>query len=307
MDEDTSIAYKNGWSIKALMMTRKSLWITLFVFLLGCDNGITEKQKLAAIEQDKKILAYSCKSFASRSTPIGDLQNNVWNALGANGFDWTQCIAMRTIAGKTQYGWYWQWPENGDVVYAQPQITLGNTPWTEHQTIKAGYPIDISALDKLQLNYDIEIASDGEYNLTSTLWLTNSSRINPLIDKSSIQAEVMIWTYSTDDFYGQPAGEEVGEVTVDGIEWEVWVDKKWYDTSGLNDNNWTYLAFRATENTLKAQFDIGQLLRYSINKNLIKPNLYIADIQLGTEIMSGTGQAWLNRYELSPTVKIQVK
>jgi hypothetical protein len=40
------------------------------------------------------------------------------------------------------------------------------------------------------------------------------------------------------------------------------------------------------------------MLRHGIAQKLITPNLYIADIQLGTEIMSGTGQVWLNHYHV---------
>ena len=66
----------------------------LVVVLLGCSDGVSERQKLAAIEQDKTILAFSCEGYESHSTPYGDLQNNIWNAHSAEGFDWTQCLAM---------------------------------------------------------------------------------------------------------------------------------------------------------------------------------------------------------------------
>lgn len=270
----------------------------LVVVLLGCSDGVSERQKLAAIEQDKTILAFSCEGYESHSTPYGDLQNNIWNAHSAEGFDWTQCLAMRTRDANTQYGWYWQWPEEGDKVYAQPQITLGNSPWLPHNQIKAGYPIPVKDLEKLEVDYSLDIVTDGELNLATTLWLIRSETIQMEVAQSSIAAEVMIWTYASDDFYADPAGENVGEVEIDGVEWEVWLDQSWHDTSGKNDNNWVYLAFRTNQSLMQIKFDAAQMLHYAIEQKFIASDLYIADIQLGTEIMSGTGQVWLNHYRV---------
>jgi hypothetical protein len=277
------------------------MWNKLNIFILvtmlvGCSDRVSEKQKLTEIEQNKAILAFTCEGYGSRNTPYGDLQNNIWNAHSAADFNWTQCLAMRTLDANTQYGWYWQWPEDGDKVYAQPQITLGNSPWLKHNQIKKGFPISVNQLEKLDIDYSLEILTDGELNLATTLWLTHTDTIQLEVDKSTIAAEVMVWTYATDDFYSNPAGEYVGEFEKDDIEWEVWLDQNWHDTSGKNDNSWVYLAFRSTKPLMKIKFDAAELLRYAIEQKHIKSNLYIADIQLGTEIMSGTGQVWLDHY-----------
>ncbi|WP_293746955.1 hypothetical protein [uncultured Paraglaciecola sp.] len=144
----------------------------------------------------------------------------------------------------------------------------------------------------------MDILTDGELNLATTLWLTQSDTIQTQINKSSIAAEVMIWTYASDDFYADPAGENVGEIVINGIEWEVWLDQNWQDTSGKNDNNWVYLAFRTNQPLMLIKFDAAQMLRHGIAQKFIPSDLYIADIQLGTEIMSGTGQVWLNHYSV---------
>jgi hypothetical protein len=277
-------------------MRNKIRVFVIVTMLMGCSEGMNEKQKLAAIEKNKTILAFTCEGYGSRTTPYGDLQNNIWNAHSAEEFDWTQCLAMRTLNANTQDGWYWQWPEDGDKVYAQPHITLGNSPWLKHDEIKSGYPISVNQLEKLDIDYSLEILTDGELNLATTLWLTHSDSISTDVDKSNIAAEVMFWTYASDDFYDHPAGENVGELMVDGIEWEVWVDKNWLDVSGKNDNHWVYLAFRSTQPLTSIKFDAAELLRHGIEQKLITSNLYIADIQLGTEVMSGTGQVWLNHY-----------
>lgn len=108
----------------------------------------------------------------------------------------------------------------------------------------------------------------------------------------------MIWTYSTDGFYANPAGKKVNEVLMSGQVWEVWLNREWHDTSGVNDNTWTYLAFRAKENTLTASFDVGEMLKFSVHNGYIKNNLYIADIQLGNEVMSGAVSTWIKHYKV---------
>lgn len=272
--------------------------LTLSLALLSCSDGVSEKQKLAEIEQNKAILAFTCEGYDSHATPLGDLQNNIWNAKAAAGFDWTQCLAMRTYDAKTQYGWYWQWPKDGDKVFAQPQITLGNSPWLQHHHTKLGYPISINQLQRLEFDYSVEILTDGELNLASTIWLTDSETIRMNVDKTTIAAEIMIWSYATENFYANPAGEHVAEITLNGIEWEVWLEPNWHDTSGENNNRWVYLAFRTRQPLMQINFDAAPLLLYAIEQKFINADLYIADIQLGTEIMSGTGQVWLNHYSV---------
>lgn len=272
--------------------------LALLLALLSCSDGVSEKQKLTEIEQNKAILAFTCEGYDSHATPFGDLQNNIWNAKAAAGFDWTQCLAMRTHDAKTQYGWYWQWPKGGDKVFAQPQITLGNSPWLQHHQTKPGYPISINQLQRLEIDYSLEILTDGELNLATTMWLTDSETIQMNVDKTTIAAEVMIWSYATENFYANPAGEHVAEITVNGIEWELWLQPNWHDTSGENNNNWVYLAFRTRQPLMQIKFDAAPMLRYAIEQKFIDSDLYIADIQLGTEIMSGTGQVWLNHYSV---------
>lgn len=271
----------------------------IVLFLAACSDGVSDKQKLAAIEQDKRILALTCAGYESHKTPYGDLQNNIWNAHSAKGYDWTQCLAMQTIDGNTQYGWYWQWPQDGDKVYAQPQITLGNTPWLDHSVVKPGFPIAVNQISILEFDYALNIKTDGELNLTSTLWLTTSDKILSKKDKTTIAVEMMVWTYASDGFYATPAGKKVDEFELDGIEWQVWLNSNWHDTSGVNDNNWVYLAFRSSQPLMEAKYDGAKLLHYAVNQSYIPANLYIADIQLGTEIMSGTGQVWLEHFDVS--------
>lgn len=279
--------------------------IVLFVFVASFSIGLlscTEKPSIEhlynQIKENQHLTIHSCDPYASYETKFGALQNNVWNAHSAGNYPWEQCIGEIHQNGLDQHGWIWKWPKNGKTVYAQPQITLGYSPWLNHDSYTSDFPISIDDLNNLVIEYDVEMFFEGELNLTSTLWLTDSDTISTRVDKNSIQAEVMVWTYSTDGFYANPAGKKVNEVLISGILWEVWLNKDWHDTSGINDNNWTYLAFRSKENTTSVSFDMAEMLKFSVQNGYLKTNLYIADIQLGNEVMSGAGATWLKNYQV---------
>lgn len=250
------------------------------------------------------ITNLECGAYKTVTTSLGNLQNNVWNSHSANGFAWQQCLATRDVKKTKQYGWYWSWPESGTEVYAQPQVTLGQTPWVGHSHPNPGYPIPLANLEKLLFDYDIEINATGKLNLVATLWMTTSPVILKRVDKDSIAVEFKIWTYATKGFHDNPSGEKFGEMTSSGMTWEVWIDKECKDTSGINDNHWVFIAFRAKKQQLTLEYDAAEMIAYARENNLFDKDLYIADIQLGNEIMSGNGETWLKRF--SVTVERQV-
>jgi hypothetical protein len=127
------------------------------------------------------------------------------------------------------------------------------------------------------------------------MWLTDTAQIGDEQNKAVIAAEVMIWTYATSGHL-DPAGQQVGTIGHNGQQWSIWLDTNWTDASGKNDNSWTYITFKATEPALQAEFDIIALLSAEQLNNLGLEKLYIADIELGTEIMRGSGLLWVKDF-----------
>ncbi len=78
----------------------------------------------------------------------------------------------------------------------------------------------------------------------------------------------------------------------------MWVDKNWGDLSGENDNKWVNITFRGENSNLKSSFNALELIQYAVEKNILKKEWYISDIELGTEIMSGAGIAWINAFNV---------
>ncbi|TVZ40899.1 glycosyl hydrolase family 12 [Alteromonadaceae bacterium 2753L.S.0a.02] len=257
-----------------------------------------------ALKVHSETKQLNCEPFSATQTPIGDFQNNVWNQQAAGDFKWRQCVLKKQTSQGTKYGWSWQWPPKGTEVYAQPQVTLGQTPWVGHKTPYPGYPISLASLNSLSVSYQTETNSNGAYNLATTFWITSANNIPTIAHKESIAAELMVWTYASPGFYNHPAGKKVAEMLASGENWEVWVQQNWHDTSGVQNNRWVYIAFRSKSNRFSADYDATAMINFAVERGYLKRNLYIADIQLGNEVMSGTGETWVDKFAVSINGKL---
>lgn len=238
-----------------------------------------------------------CEDYQAVMTRDGILYNNVWNKYAAGDREWSQCLLTREVDGVTQYGWRWRWPVEERAVYGYPQIKRGKSPWDPATSMDERFPARIASVRSLNVAYDVETSGDGDYNLSTSLWLTREPVRGDQPNRDAIVAEVMIWTYATPGFF-QPAGRKRGEVHAGDTRWEVWADENWGDVSGINDNHWVYLSYHAVQPGLKAEFDVRQLLQYAVDEGLISSEYYIADVMLGNEVMGGTGETWVKSFSV---------
>lgn len=244
-----------------------------------------------------EVETLGCGDYLAIPTANGILFNNVWNKHAAGTDKWTQCLEQRTVNGTVQYGWSWNWPRGRQVIYAYPQIKLGASPWAPEPAMDTRFPVKISTLKRFEVSYEVETTSDGDHNLATSMWLTKSPVKDGKPEPSAITTEVMIWTYSTKEHFN-PAGKKHGTIKTGDSEWEVWLEKNWKDVSGQNRNRWVYLTFRAKTHSLKAEIDIRKLLDYAIAEQIITSDLYVADVELGNEIMSGSGVTWVHSFQI---------
>jgi hypothetical protein len=241
--------------------------------------------------------AIHCGDYYSEKTADGTLYNNVWNKNAAGKFAWSQCLEKDAASGL--YGWSWNWPVRSDAIFAYPQIKLGTSPWAPSPGVNPEFPLENGALHSLIVEHELQIQGQTEHNVATSLWLTNTPDIGTQPNPSAIVAELMIWTYTTQR-HMNPAGAHKGDFNDGKQTWEVWFDKNWSDASGANHNKWIYITFRAKNSSLKAEFDVMKLTRYAVEQRILPAKFYIADIELGTEIMSGSGQAWVKQFKATP-------
>jgi len=223
--------------------------------------------------------------------------NNVWNIQAADDFSWTQCI-VRDPADGERLGFYWKWPNSGQDIYAQPQAKIGMSPWDPLPRLDTRFPVEIGSIGKMKVSTHVEMDGPTQHNIVTTLWLIDNPDVITEAKPESIVAEVMIWTYATADHLS-PAGRKIGTVMQDGTEWEIWLDESWHDVSGANTNKWIYVAFVAKDQGFAAEYNPVALLRAEPLAHLNFDSAYIADVELGAEIMRGEGIMWIDQFDVS--------
>lgn len=269
----------------------------IIVLLTFCVTSC-QKETIEPVKWVKtNSITISCEEYFSQKSKSGILNNNVWNKHAAEEDEWTQCIEKREVNDTTQYGWSWTWPRGRRVIYSYPQIKIGSSPWAPEPKFDSRFPLKISLLKAFDISYDVEITTNGEHNLAITMWLTNRPYSGDKLDPLVIAAEFMIWTHTTEDHFN-PAGKKHGEVTIGNTLWEVWFSKNWSDPSGVNDNKWNNVTFKSEQSFLKADIDALEMLKYAINEKLITADLFIADVELGNEVMSGSGMTWIKEFNV---------
>jgi len=235
----------------------------------------------------------SCNDYDSHVTMSGLLYNNVWNKHASKASDSHQCIIKQQLGDITQHGWLWNWPTSPRTTFAQPQIKIGSSPWDPSPAFGQDLPRKIDTLVSLDLAHELEIVANGNFNVATTMWLINQSEPS----ENSIVAELMIWSYYTEGQF-KPGGRKVDSFVQDGLEWELWEQQDWDDKSGVNQQQWRYLAFRLVQPSLKVDFDVKALIERAIERGSVDEQWYIADLELGTELMGGQGLAWIKQFEV---------
>ncbi len=261
----------------------------------GSNSACTAQKHEEWIVPDTEEL--NCDAWAEVPHQGAVYFNNVWNVQAVGDFPWTQCI-VRDPADSERLGFQWKWPGSGTNIFAQPQAKIGMSPWDPVPRLDDRFPIGIRSIEAMRVTTEVEVDGPSQYNIVTTLWLTKSPAIISEPKPDSIVAEVMIWTYATADHLS-PAGTKIGSVVHDGAAWDIWLDESWHDVSGKNDNRWIYVAFVAQDPRFSAEFDPVALLRSEPLKALNFDDAYIADIELGAEVMRGEALLWIDQFEVS--------
>jgi hypothetical protein len=226
------------------------------------------------------VLAESQERFAHLAVPPGCvLENNTWNEGAASGARF-QRIYRSERDGKPAFGWEWRWTSIGAVV-AYPEIICGAKPWGPADTGATGFPFQVRGRT-LTVDFDVLQDVTGTYNLAFSLWAVSSLPAR----QQTITHEIMI---HAKPFPMPPPGRNIRPLTADGITWDVYVKEGHGDDSGKAANKWTYVAFAAREPVLRGPLHVDAFLAHLVQNGVLPPDAWIADLELGNEVMSGQG------------------
>lgn len=215
-------------------------------------------------------------------------ENNSWGRQGVVG--WTQCMGSATNArGGLSARWTWDWRYQGDNVKAYPEVVFGHKPGYPKSTTPL-LPRTLGNIQQLTLDYDVATEREGAGNLAIDMWVTSTP--NPVaFDVPTITHEVMIWLEVFGPMYA--GGKQVDKVRINGTQYRVFVGEKF----GLG---WRYIAF-APNSPMQttARLELRPFFDYLQQKNLIGPNDHLAAVNLGNEIISGTGDTRLHHFAVT--------
>jgi hypothetical protein len=237
----------------------------------------------------------SCADSHEVNTRVGRLTNNVWNKQAIGDAPYRQCIHTRGAAPAEEWGWSWSWPATSRTILAFPQTIFGWKPWNGGESTTNRLPIAIDAIRSLRLTYEVQTKAEGRYILSTALWITRTGATASAPNPADISADINIWMHNSGF---DPSGTHVDDVTIDGKKFELWSAADMGDASGANANRWNHLTYRAAGQHMSASLDIKKFIDDAVSRNLVVPKHFVSSIELGNEVMSGSGETWIKELTL---------
>jgi hypothetical protein len=147
----------------------------------------------------------------------------------------------------------------------------------------SGFPFQ-AGTKKLVVSYDFGLAASGKYDVALQFWIV--SALPPT--KNAITHEVVMLLANE----GMPvSGQRVAQASLQGNAWSVHVDKNHRDAAGSNTNTWTLITLASEKPILRGPFDVSEVIGFLLKNGYLDASGYVANLELGTEIMRGTGNA----------------
>jgi cellulose 1,4-beta-cellobiosidase len=212
--------------------------------------------------------------------------NNVWNKGGTTG-PHRQKIFVKESQGKPVFGWAWKWWQ-GTGVLTYPEVQVGQSPWVEGIAPNSGFPFRVGS-KKLVVDYDVSMHASGSYNLAFEFWTVSS----PPVSKGGIAHEVMIWI---DENRLGPAGSLIATADIAGHKFRIFMENGHGDSSGANSNTWIIISLVSDKPILHGPLDVGAIIGYLVQNRLLDGNVYVACLELGNEVASGSGRTEIRNY-----------
>ena len=215
------------------------------------------------------------------------IENNTWGKGNLSG--WSQCIGIGPgTGGAIAARWTWDWLNSGSNVKAYPEIIFGQKPGST--TTTKALPIKLSDISLLTISYDVSSNNSGSGNVAFDIWLTDTP--NPIIfGTPPITHEIMVWLDQQGGL--SPGGNFKERVNINGFTYAVFVAPKWGE-------GWEFVAFFSPESRLGAGIlDLGSLFAYMLETNLATGDEYLASIEFGNEIATGSGETIVKSYSVS--------
>lgn len=239
----------------------------------------------------------TCEPGAVHDLAVGSIVNNMWNQASAGAAPYRQCLQVRDVGATLEYGWTWQWPA-ADGIYAYPELLVGSSPWLPELSNDARFPRTVGATRSLLLNYELLTTSTGKQAAAADFWFTETRPVAFGPAPAPVKAEMLIWTDVSPGIVGAD-DVPAGVVEIDGRRWTVYVQGGQRDVSSTDSARWTLISYVAVDNATTARYDAAKFFQDAIGRNVITASDYVSGVEIGHEIISGSGSAWLRNFSMT--------
>jgi hypothetical protein len=218
--------------------------------------------------------------------------NNVWNKNAATG-PRVQRVFLESLDGSEGFGWQWNWTNRSHMVVAYPEVVYGDKPWDEPSGVVSPFPVRAGGA-RITADFHAAVRTTGVCNMAFSLWC-----VSALPQKiANISHEIMIWTMNNGM---SPAGKKQSGAVINGRKFDVYLKKSHTDDSGGSSHAWTYIAFAPEQPILDGPLVVSDFTDYLIQHGILDSRCFITSIELGNEIVSGSGCTELQGYSISVT------
>jgi hypothetical protein len=217
-----------------------------------------------------------CDRYAQPNLNGYFANNNVWNSQAG-----TQCISMSgtvLTVDKATHNLNPNSPPYAPASY--PSLVKG----CHYNHCTDTFPRQISAMTRMPSTFAITTAA-GTWDAAYDIWLDPTARR----DGANTGLEIMIWLN-----YGgtpQPIGSRVGNVSLAGASWEVWL------SNGNENGSSKTLSYRRTPSaTAINNFDAMVFVNDAITRGVAQRSWYVTSVQAGFEIWNGGSGLKINQF-----------
>ena len=115
---------------------------------------------------------------------------------------------------------------------------------------------------------------------------------------TAITHEIMIWVGERARAWEPYPGHRVRRVRIGGAAYDLYLKPRaeWLKEHGAP--NVAYIAFNSLAAQASGKIDIKQFLDYLTDNGYLPADGYVASLELGNEIVYGSGELWLRNYEI---------
>ncbi len=219
---------------------------------------------------------------------VGDfvMENNIWGVGHAGGAEYLQCMQVQQDAsGGFEMSWGWDWPVGGGLVKGYPVMIYGDKfGLVSAPKRTTGLPAKLRSLDEYIIHYDMEsLGVSGASNIALESWMHTTKKT--AID--NVGVEMMVWLDRTETF--NTWGAHLWDVEIDGVTFEL------YQTDAPG---WSYIAFVPKARVEGSRLRWNSFVEHLLDTGLADSGLYMANIEFGTELVSGQGDFTLKNFAI---------